>query len=379
MNRAILCVDDEENILRGFRRHLRREFDLDTAVGADEALRRLDRGKQYAVIVSDKHMPGMDGIQLLARVKEQYPDTVRMMLTGVADTQTAMDAVNQGSIFRFMTKPCPPEDLKRFIEAGLEQHQMIVAERELLEETLKGSVKALIDVLALTNPVAFGRSMRIKKCVSRMIDELQLEDAWQYEIAAMLSQVGYVTVPSQTLKKVLNGQALDPREQQMVERQAEVTQHLLAKIPRLEAVAEMIGGHNQPLDPFPADPKENDPALLGSHLLKVAVDYDALTRAGAAPAAARRALEHKGTYPEPLLAALAPKTAEPAQPEEPQVRTLVLEELRNGMVLAEDVYTRDGTSVVVAKDQEISRPLRRRLKNFDLQENVQKEFKIYAR
>ncbi|NIQ03497.1 MAG: response regulator, partial [Nitrospinaceae bacterium] len=94
----------------------------------------------FAVVVSDMRMPDMDGIQFLSRVREHYPQTVRMMLTGYADVKTAMNAVNEGNIFRFMTKPCPPEVFEKVLSAGIEQYRLITAERDLLERTLKGSV-----------------------------------------------------------------------------------------------------------------------------------------------------------------------------------------------------------------------------------------------
>src|SRR4030042_1805929 len=95
-------------------------------------------GKPYAVIVSDLKMPGMNGIKFLSKVREMAPDSVRVMLTGFAELQTAIDAVNEGNIFRFLTKPCPPDILSRALDMGIEQYRLITAERELLEQTLKG-------------------------------------------------------------------------------------------------------------------------------------------------------------------------------------------------------------------------------------------------
>jgi DNA-binding NtrC family response regulator len=100
MAEKILLVDDEPNVLDGYRRTLGREFALETAVGGQEALALLAEKGPYAVVVSDMRMPGMDGIQLLSRIKSASPDTIRVMLTGHADTETAINAINEGSIFR---------------------------------------------------------------------------------------------------------------------------------------------------------------------------------------------------------------------------------------------------------------------------------------
>ena len=134
MNEKILCVDDEPNILEAYRRTLRKRFELDVACGGEEALQAIAQRGPYAVLVADMRMPGMNGVELLAKVRQIAPLTVRMMLTGNTDLQTAIDAVNQGHIFRFLTKPCSPEDFANALEAGLEQHRLLTAERQLLTQ-----------------------------------------------------------------------------------------------------------------------------------------------------------------------------------------------------------------------------------------------------
>ncbi|MDH3748454.1 MAG: response regulator [Gammaproteobacteria bacterium] len=118
MSNKILFVDDEPNVLQSIRRSLRKQFDLDTAEGGEEALRMLKANGTYAVIVSDMRMPGMNGVELLSQARKDSPDTVRMMLTGNADQQTAVDAVNHGDIFRFLNKPCEPTFSSRQSQAG---------------------------------------------------------------------------------------------------------------------------------------------------------------------------------------------------------------------------------------------------------------------
>src|ERR1035438_1549151 len=97
MAETILLVDDDSNILDGYRRTLRREFQIETAMGGEQALKLVAETGPYAVVVSDMRMPGMDGIQLLSRVKAQSPNTIRVMLTGNADMDTAVDAIKEGN------------------------------------------------------------------------------------------------------------------------------------------------------------------------------------------------------------------------------------------------------------------------------------------
>ena len=118
MNEKLLYVDDDPNILRAYERSMRKFFQMDTALGGDEGLEAIRTKGPYAVVLSDMSMPGMNGIQFLAKVREHARDTVCIMLTGNADLQTAMQAVNEGNIFRFLTKPCPRETLVKALRAA---------------------------------------------------------------------------------------------------------------------------------------------------------------------------------------------------------------------------------------------------------------------
>lgn len=128
----ILCVDDEPSVLEGLTRILRRQYDIQSAAGGDTALKRIQDDGPFAVVMSDLRMPKVDGISLLGQIRSIAPDTVRILLTGHADVSAAIDAVNQGNIFRFLTKPCPTEVLLQALNASVEQHSLITAERVLL-------------------------------------------------------------------------------------------------------------------------------------------------------------------------------------------------------------------------------------------------------
>ena len=108
MAHKILLVDDDRNILSGYQRVLRKAFDLETALGGEEALRLLTMDGPFSLVVADMQMPGMSGLELLDKAQTVSPDTIRIMLTGNTDQKTAADAVNQGQVFRFLTKPCSP-------------------------------------------------------------------------------------------------------------------------------------------------------------------------------------------------------------------------------------------------------------------------------
>ena len=135
MKAKILFVDDDASLLASYRRQLRKQYSIETALGGREALELIEQNGPYSVIVSDFRMPFMDGIEFLARVRAIAPDTVRIMLTGSADMQAAIQAVNEGNIFRFLTKPCSVDVLGESLDTGIEQYQQVTREHEYNEKS----------------------------------------------------------------------------------------------------------------------------------------------------------------------------------------------------------------------------------------------------
>ena len=149
----VLCVDDEKAVLDGLSLHLRRRYQVLTALSGAEALTVLAREPSVAVVISDMRMPGMDGATFLTRARDAAPDTVRLLLTGQAHIDSAIAAINEGRIFRFLTKPCPPATMMAAVDAANEQHRLVTSERVLLQDTLRGAIKARSAVLALAKHV----------------------------------------------------------------------------------------------------------------------------------------------------------------------------------------------------------------------------------
>lgn len=363
MGEKILFVDDDPNILAAYRRSLRKAFDLETALSGYEGLKAIDQSGPFAVIVSDMRMPGMDGVQFLAKAETLAPDSVRMMLTGNADQKTATDAVNTGHIFRFISKPCSPDFFAAALDSGIRQYRLITAEKELLEKTLKGSIKVLAGVLAMASPIAFGRASRVTRLAVRMANQMQLEDAWQLEVATMLSQIGCVTLPEETLAKVYQGAPLTAGETLMFEAHPKSGSELIANIPRLELVAEIIASQNRRFDGSGqvGDFLRGEDIPFGARVLKLLLDYDSLTVGGADPARALDELKgRKGFYDPSLIDVL--HTLIHGQPHHIS-RAVKLNELTPNMILDQDLMTVSGM-LIVAKGQEVTRSLCARLKNF---------------
>ncbi|MFQ6018692.1 MAG: response regulator, partial [Kiloniellaceae bacterium] len=217
MTGKVLLVDDDTRVLAGYTRHLRGSFDLWTASEARQGLDILQREGNFGVIISDMRMPDMDGIEFLGAVKSSFPNTARIMLTGHADQKTAIDAVNEANIFRFYTKPCPPVSLEQAIKAGLQQYNLITADRTLLDQTLAGSVKLLVDVLSMRAPEAFGKPGRLRDWARQLARQLDIPNAWESELAAMLSPTGQITMPDEVTAKGQAGKALTGEEREIVQ------------------------------------------------------------------------------------------------------------------------------------------------------------------
>src|SRR5215472_4728797 len=274
----ILCVDDEARIVEGLVLHLRREYQVFTAHSGQEGLSQLKQMGGAAVVISDMRMPQMDGATFLQQVLQRYPDATRILLTGEPGRDAAVSAVNKAQIFRFLTKPCPPDALKAAVEAGVVQHRLLNAERTILKETLNGCIKALVDVLAITNPVAFGRASRVKRQAMEFAARLDCKDFWQLEAAAMLSQIGYLSLPAELVEKLYYGETLTPEEKILASGAPDVVNSLLENVPRLEPVIQILVAL-QWTDEQVARLGEGTIGT-GTRILGLILDYDTLVTQG---------------------------------------------------------------------------------------------------
>jgi len=313
MVEKILLVDDEPAVLQAYWRTLAKKFELDTAVGGREGLAVMARNGPYAVVVSDMRMPSMDGVQFLSRVSEVAPDTVRVMLTGHADLESAIQAVNEGRIFRFLTKPCETDVLQKTLTACLVQYRLVTAEKELLEHTLTGSIKVLIDMLSLANPTAFSRTIRIRRYVQHLVAELRLDAPWQYEIAGMLSQLGCITLPPEIVEAAYCGKQLSQEQQTAFDMHPSVARNLLENIPRLGCVAWMAG--QQRFGAALPNGKVTPSMRIGADILRLAIAYDDLKIRGHGHVEALRMLQCDPQFDSKLVLALSSLSSETSNAE----------------------------------------------------------------
>ncbi len=365
----ILLVDDEVPILDGLRRQLRRKFRVHTANGGAEALELLET-EPVAVVVSDMRMPQMDGATFLSRVRSLYPNVVRILLTGQTDTQAAITAVNEGQIYRFLTKPCAPEVLLQELESAVELNRLMTAEKELLATTLRRTVEALIATLSLAQPAAFGRAVRVTRTVTELAEALEVPDAWELEVAAMLSHIGAVTLPPAVLAKLDAGRPLTEEETEMVDRVPGISRDLVSTIPRLEAVADAIGLHRVRYDGAGAGtgvPRGED-LPLSARILRLAADFDTgMSQRPAVQATISALRADAGAYDPRVLAALV--TCHEVPDSQGPPRDVDVDDLEPGMVVFDDVYTTEGV-LLISRGTEVTDALIMRMENYAAQDRV---------
>lgn len=348
----ILCVDDEPRVLEGMKRTLGMDFDVVTAEGGAQALALLIRRERFSLTISDMRMPGMDGAAYLERASQLAPDMVRILLTGQADMQAASRAINYGRIFRFLTKPCDGDALRRAVDDALDQHRLVTAEKELLQQTLYGCVKVLTELLSLVNPTAFTRACRVNRLVQHVSKALNLADVWQLELAVMLAHLGYVGVAPELLERVYRGETVTPADTALIETAPRTATSMLAGIPRIEVVLAIIDRLAEPAPSLENVDKQQAAGrqLWAAHVIRAAERADQLSHTKPVGRVIIETL---------IAERFDPRVAEPLGQADFRINEkrkeikLTANELKTGMFLVDDARSAGG--VVMAKGgQEIT-------------------------
>jgi hypothetical protein len=217
----------------------------------------------------------------------------------------------------------------------------------------------LTEVLSLVNPAAFGRAERARRYIHHIVTSMKLGNPWQYEVAAMMSQLGCVTLAPETIDAVYSGEKLSPTEQTQYDAHPSVAYGLLSKIPRLEPIAWMIEHQNRPVREV--DNSERTDMRLGAEILRLTLAYEKLIHKGASRTEAVHTLTHQNKNFSPeffdALVALDPNS------EEGEIRQCRIEALTPGMIIQQEIRTGEG-ALLVSKGQEVTSSLLSKLKNF---------------
>ena len=376
---CVLCVDDEPYILEGMQLNLRRHYRVTIANGGREALKLIDRATEpFAIIISDMRMPEMDGATFLAMSKKTSPNSTRILLTGHADLQAAIKAVNEGGIFAYLSKPCPANELLTTFEEAYEQYQLISAERETIEETLWASVNMLTEVLGLVNEQAFGRTEAVRGVILHLAKKLGLPNVYEFEIAAMLSQIGCVTLPTELLARIDTRQNLTPEDRKLFLEHPKLAQKLIERIPRLEDIAVMVGnqlrsyGETPPTTPI----HQENRRLTGANLLRISIDLCRLTASGMNREKALEAMAVRpGNYDPRMLEVLSEVRV---QRPDFAAKAAMVHELDESMVADQDIVTKTGL-LVIRQGRDINQVVLERLKQFHRGVGIAEPIRVLVR
>lgn len=381
ISEKILFVDDDQNMLSAFQRQLKGRFQIDVALGGVQGLEKIKNGACYAVVVSDLRMPGLDGIQFLTKVKELAPNTVRVMLTGYANLKTTIQAVNEVNIFKFLTKPCPPQILCDALKSGILQFNQSRSEKETVENTFGECITLLTKALPLVNSEASARFLRIKQHAVDIAKIIKIPDIHQIETAVFFSQLGCLAIPEDILKKIRMGQNLNEDENNVYVRHSSIAIDLLSHIPRLKKINKIIAYQDKPFDGSAQPPDQSKVAAfpIEARIMKVVVDFDILKSTEVDMNSAVQLMKEKtATYDPEVLAALEKMIADGISSETTEfyeIREISLRDLYVGMTLEEDVRSLKGT-LLISKGQDVNNSIVERLMNYSHYTPIQEPIRV---
>jgi CheY-like chemotaxis protein len=355
----VLCVDDDAFLLGILTKTIGVDYEVLTSSSGEEALKLIENSEPFQVVISDHRMPGMSGAQFLQAVRDRHPLVVRILLTGETELIEAVAAMNRAGLFRFLLKPSTRTLLLDTLKAAVAQHQLQVAERELLQKTLIGTMRALSDVLAIANPTAFGHVSRIQELALGVAKQLKLPEQWPLEFASVAAQLGHISLPERTLSRLYAGETLSPAESAQVAQSALVAERMLKRIPRLDPVVGILSR----LAAGRITDDSRAPESIGAEILRVVSAYGAVERATASrDTAIHRLRGQAGRFDPEVLKALTELLG--LEDGGDETIEVLISRVCVDMIVAEDLHTRTGV-LLVTKGYRVSESFVARLGNFN--------------
>lgn len=357
MTEKILFIDNDNVFLEKLKTQFLEQYAVYIATCGADALKIITKEGPFAVVTSCMKLRDTTGIKLFQAIKKISPDSVRLMLTNNTEPKTAIDAINIGHVQNFLRKNCPPEILGKVIISAIEtnspnnseKNSSKDSEKNLLESTLSGSIKLLMDMMSMVSPDVFGQTMAIVDTAKVLAKEMHIEDTWNLEMAAMLCHLGSVTLPPDTLSKIGSKELANASdsEKEMIRRLPEVSKNLISNIPRLNEVAEIVHYHQKYFngEGFPTDDKAGENLPIESRILKVLCDLQLMTATGMDlddVIGELTPLQNIQYDPDVFkMAAVSLCSADYAQDSAAPIN-VTLKTLRDGQILASNIETVDG-------------------------------------
>lgn len=291
MTYNILVVDDEINNLKLLKRTFRKDYNVFMASGGEEGLDVLKQNR-IDLIITDQRMPGMTGVDFLEKTIEDYPDIIRLIITGYTDADALIKAINTGRVYRYIKKPWEPEELKNTVKRALESYQLNIDNQKLtldLKELFSGTINAITEALDAKDKFTSGRSKRVTKYAIEIGQKLGLSDndLQELEMAGLLHDIGMIGIPESILNK--EGE-LTKDEYSIIKQHSPKGVKILENIKQLEHVVVMIKYHHERFDGkgYP-EQLSGEQIPLGSRIICIADAYDGMV----SDRPYRKGLDHK--------------------------------------------------------------------------------------
>jgi CheY-like chemotaxis protein len=311
------------------------------------------------VILLDVNMPEMNGYEVCKRLKlkEELSNIPVLFISALNETADKVKAFHSGGV-DYIAKPFQLEEVQARVETHVKLRRAKQVEQDLLEQTLNGTIRMLSALVHTGSPWLASRSEAIRACARWITTEMSLADAWQYDLAAMLSLIGCLTLPEEIFQKGYSGEILSPEEDAIFRAHPESGARLLSNIPRLEFIAQMIRMQLR----SDVDPGASEQTQLGSRMLFLAIELDRRIYRGVSfPAALQQMRSSPGRFDPAMVAAL--RNYSPASSDFHRA-AVPIRQLFAGMALDDDVVSKTSGLLIFPKDTILTETWIERLKNF---------------
>jgi len=362
---TVLIVDDTPENLTLLNEFLKNEYKVKAVNNGKRALLTAAAEPQPDLILLDIRMPDMDGYVVCQKLKENEAtrNIPVIFISALSETFEIVKAFQTGGV-DYITKPFRPAEVQARVKTHIDLQHARRDLQALLSNTLTGSVRMMIDLLSLTQPLLMAQSARIRRYAHKLVQMLEInpQEAWNIELATMLAAVGCLGISPDILLRRNAKKRLSFEEMRRLEEYPAMGAEMIGRIPRLEKVAEMVRNQNVPIHQMIRNDK--DVTYMGSAMLHMLLAFDTLVASGKETDTVLNLLEAE-PYPSKLLEGLrmmvsADRNLEPVR--------VTFGMLQQGMVLAEDLEGNDG-GIVLGNGSELSGSLIQLLQHFAAQGN----------
>jgi len=379
-NELVLVADPDVAVQSAMTKLFSEGHSISCVSDSDSALKFIKERPAVAVIFSCFHLPGSGGVAFLKDCSTLVPQAARIMLTREGSKEAIKQAVNEGHAFMYLEKPCNRGDIVSALDAGLAHHRLMAKERMLLERTLAGSVKMLIEMLALFHPDAFRRTSTMRVQATKLAKGLGIKKTWELEMAVMLSPLGEAMLPKHILSRYRAARSLGDQERDILSKAPQQTRDLLQNIPQLDRVAEYLylSGRGYDGSGFPENGPQGDEIPIVSRIIKLLTDLWYASPENGPDAAAFEALGINARQYDPRLLDVARETLLVVVPEKRGglVLQCYIRSLRPGDVLVDDVRTETSYELVLSSGHLLTPTTIRRLEHFNKTAGVRQPIRV---